>query len=68
MGNMRKHAVICWGQEAIDCAMQMGDQEKARKVVVKSILETGRIVNFFVRKDKNTVTYSHMQHTREEAR
>ncbi|KAH9849694.1 hypothetical protein C2E23DRAFT_686221, partial [Lenzites betulinus] len=67
-GNMRKHAESCWGEEAVERAMQTGCPEKAREVVVKSILETGRISTYFTRKGKAAVTYSHMQHTRHETR
>lgn len=42
---------------------------EARKTVMTSLLETGRIsVHFQWSKKKGKVTYSHMQHTREETR
>lgn len=67
-GNMRKHALACWGEEAVARAMETADDSEARKVVVQSLLQTGRISTYFARKKKGAVTYSHMQHTREETR
>lgn len=65
---MRKHALACWGEEAVARAMETADDSEARKVVVQSLLQTGRISTYFARKKKGAVTYSHMQHTREETR
>ncbi|KAI0659197.1 hypothetical protein C8Q70DRAFT_891513, partial [Cubamyces menziesii] len=67
-GNMKKHAEACWGEEAVSRGMSTGSAEGARKTVVTSILETGRISTFFSWKKKGKVTYSHMQHTKEETR
>lgn len=67
-GNLFKHAVVCWGREAVDRAKQTSGQEEARKVIVQSIQKTGRISAFFSRQKKGKVAYSHMQHMSEETR
>lgn len=67
-GNMRKHALSCWGEEAVARAMEMADDVEARRVVVESLITTGRISTYFGRNKKGNVTYSHMQHTKEETR
>lgn len=69
-GNMHKHALSwsCWGDEAVARAMDTADDTEAHKIVVDSLLTTGRISEYFGRKKKGTVTYSHMQHTKEETR
>lgn len=67
-GNMRKHALSCWGEDAVDRAMETGSPDQTRETVVKNILETGSISTFFARKKKGAVSYSHMQHTRQETR
>ncbi|KAI0665690.1 hypothetical protein C8Q78DRAFT_985953, partial [Trametes maxima] len=65
--NLRKHALACWGEEAVTRAMEASDNKEAHKSVVESILKTGRISTYFARK-KGAVSYSHIQHTREETR
>ncbi|KAG2032501.1 hypothetical protein BDR03DRAFT_935937 [Suillus americanus] len=55
-GNMRKHVKSCWGEAALQAAMEYG--------VVKSLLDTGSIQTSFNRKGKGKVVYSHCQHTR----
>lgn len=67
-GNMRKHATSCWGEEAVTRAFELDDDKEARRVVVDSVLRTGSISTYFPRKKKGAVTYSHMQHTKEETR
>ncbi|TFY78228.1 hypothetical protein EWM64_g5785 [Hericium alpestre] len=52
-GNMHKHAV---------------DVKTAREKVVKGYLKSGKITASFERKNKGTVTYSHVQHTKMETR
>ena len=65
--NMRRHAVRCWGQEAVDAARKEKNADEAREKIVKSILESGSITAHFERK-KGKVTFSHRQHTRAETR
>ncbi len=48
--------------------MDTADDTEARKIVVDSLVTTGRISTYFGCSKKGTVTYSHMQHTREETR
>ncbi|OJT11999.1 hypothetical protein TRAPUB_11453 [Trametes pubescens] len=68
-GNLKKHALSCWGTVAVERVLETADVSEARKMVMTSLLETGRIsVHFQWSKKKGKVTYSHMQHTREETR
>lgn len=67
-GNLQKHAISCWGEDAVMRAKDLASPDEARRVIVDSILQTGRISTYFSRKKKGKVTYSHMQHTREETR
>lgn len=66
--NMRKHALSCWGKDAVARAMEVQDDKEACRVIVDSLLNTGRISTYFGRKKKGAVTYSHVQHTKEETR
>lgn len=67
--NMKKHALACWGEEVLNRGIETGSAEEVRKVVSTDGLDSGRISMHFKRKKKQgTVTYSHMQHTREETR
>jgi hypothetical protein len=63
-GNLCKHARLCWGEEALSAAESAKDVDKARELVVKSILQTGSITASFERTNKQKVTYSNRQHTR----
>lgn len=65
-GNLCKHTTLCWGEEAVEWAMETANDVEARKVVVESLLKTGCISTYFPWKKNGGVTYSHMQHTREE--
>lgn len=67
-GNLQKHAIGCWGEEAVMRAKETASEEEACHAIVESIEKTGHISTFFSRKKKGKVTYSHMQHTREETR
>ncbi|KAG2085775.1 uncharacterized protein F5147DRAFT_748661 [Suillus discolor] len=60
-GNMRKHVKSCWGEAALQAAMDLDGP-------IKTLLETGSIKTSFERKGKGKVTYSHRQHTRAETR
>ncbi|KAG1812877.1 uncharacterized protein BJ212DRAFT_1275930 [Suillus subaureus] len=59
-GNMCKHVKSCWGQAALQVAMEYG--------VVKSLLDTRSIQMSFNHKGKGKVVYSHHQHTWTETR
>jgi hypothetical protein len=67
-GNMRKHVKSCWGDAALQAAMDTGNTAAARDGPIKNLLETGSIKSSFERKGKGKVTYSHCQHTRAETR
>lgn len=67
-GNMRKHVKSCWGEAALQAAMDCGNQMTARDGPIQSLLETGSIKASFERKGKGKVIYSHRQHTRSETR
>ncbi|KAG0692504.1 hypothetical protein DFH29DRAFT_788653, partial [Suillus ampliporus] len=67
-GNMRKHVKSCWGQPALQAAMDCGNTTAAQDGPIKSLLETGSIKTSFDHKGKGKVTYSHHQHTRTETR
>ncbi|KAG1744007.1 uncharacterized protein EDB91DRAFT_1236585 [Suillus paluster] len=60
-GNMRKHMKSCWGEAALQAAMELDGP-------IKSLLGTRSIKTSFERKGKGKVTYSHRQHTRAETR
>ncbi|KDR70618.1 hypothetical protein GALMADRAFT_48478, partial [Galerina marginata CBS 339.88] len=68
--NMRKHARICWGDEAVAAADATKDLAGAREVLAKSKskLRDGLITAEFERIGKGKVTYSHRQHTKTETR
>ncbi|KAG2337914.1 hypothetical protein BDR05DRAFT_894513, partial [Suillus weaverae] len=67
-GNMHKHIKSCWGQPALQAAMDCGNPTAARDGPIKSLLETGSIKTSFDHKGKGKVTYSHCQHTHTETR
>jgi hypothetical protein len=67
-GNMHKHVKSCWGEAALQAAMECRNTAAARDGVVKSLLDTGSIQKSFDRKGKGKVVYSHRQHTRTETR
>lgn len=71
--NLRKHAKLCWGEEALKAADATKDLEGARKVLKKSgddNLRDGQITATFERlaKGNGKVTYSHRQHTKTETK
>ncbi|KAI0731270.1 hypothetical protein C8Q76DRAFT_793347 [Earliella scabrosa] len=61
-GNLRCHAQICWGQDAVHAACAAADLAKAGKNVAGGVLRKGSITASFTCK-KETVTYSHCPHT-----
>ncbi|KAI0270918.1 hypothetical protein BGY98DRAFT_883170, partial [Russula aff. rugulosa BPL654] len=68
--NLRRHAKICWGEEAVAAADAAKLHGAAREVVEKSLgMPDGSITAMFERiKGNGIVTYSHKQHTKAEAR
>ena len=64
--NLRKHAKICWGEEAVAAADQTRDVNAAREALGK--VKDGSITEAFERVAKGKVTYSHRQHTTTESR
>ena len=69
-GNLRKHAKICWGEEAVTAADNTKDVRAAREVIgkMKSVDSSITAAFKFKRIAKDKVTYSHRQHTTTEAR
>lgn len=66
--NLRKHAKICWGEEALAAADNTRSVQAAREVLGKMKSGSSSITQAFERAAKGTVTYSHRQHTTSEAR
>jgi hypothetical protein len=65
--NLRKHAKICWGEEAVAAANNTKDVRAARGALGKLKSVNGSITAAFERVAKSKVTYSHRQHTTTEA-
>jgi hypothetical protein len=65
-GNLRKHAKVCWGEEAVAAADQTRNVDAAREALRK--IKDGSITEAFQRVGKGKVTYSHHQHTTTESR
>jgi hypothetical protein len=66
--NLRRHAKICWGEDAIEAAGQTKDVHAARDVLARTLTKDGSITAAFERVGKEKVTYSHRQHTKMESR
>ena len=66
--NLRKHAKICWGEEAVAAADNTKDVNAAREALGKMKSVDSLITAAFERIAKTKVTYSHRQHTTTEAR
>ena len=66
--NLRKHAKVCWGDEAVAAADQTRDVLAAREALEKMSKKDGSILEAFERVAKSKVTYSHRQHTTAETR
>jgi hypothetical protein len=65
---LRHHAIKCWGAETVESADGTKDLEAARTILLKSKLLDGTIMAEFEHIRKGKVTYSHHQHTSNEAR
>jgi hypothetical protein len=68
--NLRRHAKVCWGEEAVAGADAAKLHGAAREIVEKSLrMQNGSITAMFERvKGDGKVTYSHKQHTKTGAR
>ena len=66
--NLRKHAKICWGDEAVAAADNTGNVLAAREALKNMPSVNSSITDAFERVAKGKVTYSHRQHTTTEAR
>jgi hypothetical protein len=65
--NLRRHAIRCWGDEAVAAADKTSNDKVAREAL--SNKEPNRsITAAFERVGKGKVTYAHHQHTKTEAR
>ncbi|KIL54599.1 hypothetical protein M378DRAFT_92236, partial [Amanita muscaria Koide BX008] len=67
-GNLIRHAKACWGEDAWKAAVACQDADDARNSVTKPLALNGSIAAIFGRKRKGRVTYSHVQHTREQSK
>jgi hypothetical protein len=66
--NLRRHARLCWGDEALDAADETRDIKTAREALANHKGLNGSITAAFKRVGTGAVTYSHRQHTKIEAR
>ena len=66
--NLRRHAKVCWSEATIKAAGRAKDAHAARSVLAKSYLRDSSITAAFERIGKESVTYSHRQHTRTKSR
>ena len=66
--NLHKHAIICWGDEAVETVDATKDLNAAREVLAKMKLHDGSITAEFTCIGKGKITFSHCEHTKAEAR
>ncbi|KAI9449207.1 hypothetical protein BJY52DRAFT_1097936, partial [Lactarius psammicola] len=66
--DLRRHARVCWGDEALAAADQTRDVKTAREALRNHNSKNGSITAAFKHVGTGRVTYSHRQHTRIEAR
>ena len=67
--NLRKHAKVCWGEEAIAVADATNNVHAAREALANiGNLRDSSITAAFQRISKDVTTYSHRQHTSIKAR
>ena len=67
--SLRRHARICWGEEAVSAADNTKDLNGARDVLAKvGLKRNGSITEAFQRIGKDKVSYSHRQYTYTETR
>ena len=65
-GNLRKHARVCWGAEAVAAADEAHNLGAAFEALKK--VKDGSITGAFERVGKGKATYSHRQHTTTQTR
>jgi hypothetical protein len=68
MGNLVKHAKLCWGEEAWSAAEQCGSAADARSKVTGPIKSSGSITASFRRRGNGNISYSHQMHTKTETK
>lgn len=70
-GNMRRHAVVCWGEASVDAADAAG-LTGAREAMAGGVMRTGSLPALYEKlkekKKDGVVIYSHRQHTKAETR
>ena len=66
--NLRWHAKICWGEEAVAAADTTGSARTACDALGNRGKVDGSITTAFERAGKGKVSYSHRQHTTAESR
>ncbi|KDR67834.1 hypothetical protein GALMADRAFT_79372 [Galerina marginata CBS 339.88] len=66
-GNLRKHAKVCWGEDAVAAADDTKDVRAAREALGLMKNANRSITAVFKRIGKDKITYSHRQHTKTEA-
>ena len=66
-GNLRKHAKVCWGEDAVAAADGTKDVKAAREALGSMENANGSITAVFNHIGKDKITYSHCQHTKTEA-
>lgn len=67
-GNLIRHVKNCWREDAWIAASACRNADDAQKSVTLPLVRNGTITGVFERKGKGKVTYSHVQHTREETK
>ena len=66
---LRRHAKMCWGDEAVNTADNTKDLKGAHTILSKARLKrNGSITDAFEHIGKEKVSYSHRQHTYTETR
>ena len=65
--NMRWHAKVCWGKEAVTAADNTRDIKTAREALANHKSIDGSITVLFQWAEEGKITYSHPQHTKIEA-
>jgi hypothetical protein len=66
---LRRHAKLCWGEEAVSAADSTANLEGARTALAKSgVKRNGSITEAFERIGKEKIVYSNRQHTYIETR
>jgi hypothetical protein len=62
--NLRQHAKLCWGDEAVSAADDTQDAKSTHKALKECKKLDGSITSAFQRTAKSKIMYSHHQHTR----